>query len=252
MAGFAGTVALVTGGGSGIGRTTALALAREGIRVVVANRHEADGQNTVEQIRAAGGDALFVRTDVTQETEVRALIERVAQTFGRLDYAVNNAGVSQRAVPLVEMTEDEFQQVMDVNVKGVWLCLKYEIPQMLATGGAIVNMASLAGVVGFPGAAIYAASKHAVIGLTRSAALDYARSGIRVNAICPGFIQGGGALDRFVDGNQATLAQLRSTVPQDRLGATDDVASAVLYLCSDAAAFMTGQALVLDGGYTAG
>jgi len=252
MVGFAGTVALVTGGGSGIGRTTALALAREGIRVVVANRHEADGQNTVEQIRAAGGDALFVRTDVTQETEVRALIERVVQTFGRLDYAVNNAGVSQRAVPLVEMTEDEFQQVMDVNVKGVWLCLKYEIPQMLATGGAIVNMASLAGVVGFPGAAIYAASKHAVIGLTRSAALDYARSGIRVNAICPGFIQGGGALDRFVDGNQATLAQLRSTVPQDRLGATDDVASAVLYLCSDAAAFMTGQALVLDGGYTAG
>jgi NAD(P)-dependent dehydrogenase (short-subunit alcohol dehydrogenase family) len=252
MAGFAGTVALVTGGGSGIGRTTALAFAREGIRVVVANRHEADGQHTVEQIRAAGGDALFVRTDVTQETEVRALIERVAQAFGRLDYAVNNAGVSQRAVPLVEMTEAEFQQVMDVNVKGVWLCLKYEIPQMLGTGGAIVNMASLAGVVGFPGAAIYAASKHAVIGLTRSAALDYARSGIRVNAICPGFIQGGGALDRFVNGNQATLAQMRSTVPQDRLGTTDDVASAVLYLCSDAAAFMTGQTLVLDGGYTAG
>jgi len=252
MAGFAGTVALVTGGGSGIGRATALAFAREGIRVVVANRHEEDGQDTVQQIRVAGGEALFVRTDVTRETEVRALLERVAQTFGRLDYAVNNAGVSQQAVPLTELTEDEFQQVMDVNVKAVWLCLKYEIPQMLATGGAIVNMASLAGVVGFPGAAIYTASKHAVIGLTRSAALDHARSGIRVNAICPGFIQGGGALDRFVDGSQATLAQLRATVPQDRLGTTDDVAGAVLYLCSNAAAFMTGQALMLDGGYSAG
>src|SRR3954454_8286686 len=161
MAGFAGTVALVTGGGSGIGRATALAFAREGIRVGIANRHEADGQDTVQQIRGAGGEALFVRTDVTRATEVCALIERVAQTFGRLDYAFNNAGVSQKAVPLTEFTEDEFQQVMDVNVKGVWLCLKYEIPQMLATGGAIVNMASMAGVVGFPGAAIYSASKHA-------------------------------------------------------------------------------------------
>ena len=249
---FAGKVALVTGGTSGIGRETAVLFAKAGAKVVVAGRREVEGAETVELIREAGSEGLFVKTDVSKAEEVNGLIRQTAEKFGRLDVAFNNAGVEGVWVPIVRQSEEDWDRTIDINLKGVWLCLKYEIRQMLRQGGggAIVNMSSIAGHVGSAGAAAYSASKHGVIGLTKTAALENAKSGIRVNAVCPGAIEtsmadrlfGAPDVHKFVIGCH----------PIGRFGTPLEVAEAVLWMCSDRASFMTGQSLTLDGGFLAG
>ncbi len=233
-------VALVTGGGAGIGRATALAFAREGAKVVVGNRNIDRGKETIEQIQQAGGDALFLQTDVTQADQVEALVDHAVSHFGRLDVAFNNAGIEGEMVPLADQTEDNYLRVMDTNVKGTWLSMKYEIAQMLRQdGGAIVNNASVLGSVGIAGGAIYVASKHAVLGMTKSAALDYAKQGVRINAVSPGAIQ------------TAMIDRMARLHPSGRIGRPEEVAEAVLWLASDAASFVVGTELLIDGGFTA-
>jgi len=247
-----GKVGLVTGGTSGIGRETAVLFAKAGVKIVVAGRREAEGYETVEMIRAAGGDGLFVKTDVSKASEVEALIRKAVEAFGRLDIAFNNAGIEGVWVPIIRQSEEEFDSTMNVNLKGVWLCLKYEIKQMIkqGLGGAIVNMASISGLVGAAGAAAYSASKHGVIGLTKSAALETARSRIRINAVCPGAVETSMA-DRLFGAPQVHKYVL-SCHPIGRFARPSEVAEAVVWMCSDSASFMTGQSLVLDGGFLAG
>jgi NAD(P)-dependent dehydrogenase (short-subunit alcohol dehydrogenase family) len=249
---FEGKVALVTGGGSGIGRATAVAFAREGAHVAIGNRNVERGEETVSIIREAGGTASFQRTDVMLAAEVEALVEHAVQTCGRLDIAFNNAGIEGDVKPtVIDHTEANFDAVMNVNVKGVWLCMKYEIPQMLKTGGGvIVNCSSVAGVIGFPGIGIYSASKHAVIGLTKAAALEFSAQGIRVNAVNPAVIDTE-MLDRLADGMNVKKDDLTSFHPIGRLGRVEEVAEAVLWLCSDKASFVTGHSMMVDGGFTA-
>ncbi|GLX90769.1 short chain dehydrogenase [Pseudomonas fragi] len=245
---FAGRVAVVTGAGAGIGKATALAFAAEGLCVVAADVDVHGGQETVRQIQAAGGIALFVRCNVTLEADVKQLMDQTVNTYGRLDYAFNNAGIEIEQGRLADGTQDEFDAIMGVNVKGVWLCMKYQLPLMVAQGGGvIVNTASVAGLGAAPKMSIYSASKHAVIGLTKSAAIEYAKKSIRVNAICPGVIE----TDMFRRACEADprKAQYAAAVhPMGRIGTAEEVASAVLYLCSDGAAFTTGHALAVDGG----
>ena len=246
---FAGKVALITGGNVGIGRAAAIAFAQQGAAVVISGRREKEGHATAAEIESLGGAALFVKTDVTNEREVTALIDRTLAKFGRLDCAFNNAGVEQTLTPLTEQVEETYDQVMDINVKGVWLSLKHEIPAMLKMGGgAIVNNSSIAGLVGFPGAPVYAASKHAVIGLTKSVALEYAKQRIRVNAVAPGSIE----TRMFHDfaSTPEVRHQLEAAHPIGRIGQPPEIAQAVLWLCSDASSFVTGQTLAVDGGYT--
>jgi NAD(P)-dependent dehydrogenase (short-subunit alcohol dehydrogenase family) len=247
-----GKIALVTGGTSGIGRATAVLFAKAGARVVVAGRRELEGKETIELIRAAGGDALFVQTDVAKTADVQTLIQKTVDKFGRLDVAFNNAGIEGKWVPITEQTEEDFDRVIEINLKGVWLCLKYELQQMLKQGGggAIVNMSSVAGLMGAAGAATYVSSKHAVIGLTRSAALENALKGIRVNAVCPAVIETAMAERAFGDpaANKAVLAHH----PIGRFGTPLEVAEAVLWMCSSKSSFMTGHYIVLDGGFLAG
>jgi NAD(P)-dependent dehydrogenase (short-subunit alcohol dehydrogenase family) len=247
-----GKVALVTGGTSGIGRETAVLFAKAGAKVVVAGRREPEGKETVELIRAAGGDGLFLKADVSKTSEVEALIQKTVEKFGRLDAAFNNAGIEGVWVPLIKQTEEDWDRTIDVNLKGVWLCLKYEILQMLKQGGggAIVNMASIGGLVGFSGAAAYSASKHGVMGLTRAAALENARSKIRINAVCPGAVET--ALADRVFGAPSVHKYVVSIHPIGRFGKPAEIAEAVVWMCSDRASFMTGQSLVLDGGFLAG
>jgi NAD(P)-dependent dehydrogenase (short-subunit alcohol dehydrogenase family) len=251
---FDGKVALVTGAASGIGRASALAFARAGARVIVADLDAAGGAETVRQIEEAEGEARFVRADVSSETDVEHLVAQTVETFGRLDFAHNNAGIGAQPRPLHEADRLSFDRVLAVNVVGVWLCLKYEARHMLASGqgGAIVNTASLAGLIGFPNNIAYATSKHAVIGITRTAALEYARRGIRVNAVCPAFVHTP-MVDSFVaaDPLHFNLDRLAGMQPMGRMGTPLEVAEAVVWLCSDAAAFITGVALPLDGGTTA-
>ena len=249
---FEGKVALVTGGGSGIGRATALAFARDGARVVIGNRNVQRGEETVSMIRDAGGTASFKRTDVLVAAEIKALVDHAVTTYGRLDMAFNNAGIEGEVKPtLVDHTEANFDAVMGVNVKGVWLSMKYEIPLMLDQGGgAIVNCSSVAGVIGFPGIGIYVASKHAVIGLTKTAALEYSARGIRINAVNPAVIDTE-MVDRLTDGMNMRKDDLTKFHPIGRLGRVEEVAEAVLWLCSDKASFVTGHSLIIDGGFTA-
>ena len=247
-----GKVGLVTGGTSGIGRETAVLFAKAGARVVVAGRREPEGTETVELIRAAGSDGLFVKTDVSKAFEVEALVQKAVEKFGRLDVAFNNAGIEGVWVPIIEQSEDDWDQTIAINLKGVWLCLKYQIQQMLKQGGggAIVNMASIAGLVGTADAATYSASKHGVVGLTKSAALETARSGIRINAVCPAVIEtpmGKRLLDTPI-----ARKNLVSYHPIGRFGRPAEIAEAVVWMCSERASFMTGHSLVLDGGFLAG
>lgn len=251
MAGqFDGKVALVTGAGSGIGRASALAFAREGAKIVVADIVVEGGEETVRMIKAAGGEALFAKADVSEAAEVQALVKSAVQTYGRLDYAHNNAGIMGAMAPTADCTEENWDRLMAINLKGVWLCMRYEIPQMRKQGGgAIVNTSSAAGLVAFPTLSAYVASKHGVAGLTKTAALEYARASIRVNAVCPGFIRTP-MVEPFAAGAPEAEAQFLGTLPIGRAGTPEEVAEAVVWLCSDAASYVTGHAMLIDGGMT--
>lgn len=244
-----GKVALVTGGASGIGRATALRMAEEGARVLVADRDGAGAARVAETIRQAGGEARAQPCDVTEEAEVMAMVRAARDAWGRLDCAFNNAGVAPaEALPLAEIPPEEWSRVLGVNLTGVFLCLRHQIPAMAAGGGgAIVNTASIAGRIALPRAGAYVAAKHAVIGLTRSAALDHAGQGVRVNAICPGYVETPLASRGIERRREAILAR----VPLGRIGTVEEIADAVVWLLSDRAGFVTGEALAADGGHTA-
>jgi len=246
-----GKVALVTGASSGIGRATALAFAREGAKVVVSDVAIEGGDETVRLIKAAGGDARFVRADMARHEEIEALIRAAVDTYGRLDCAHNNAGVPGADAKTVEYPLADWERVIAVNLTGVWLCMKHEIAQMLTQGsGSIVNTASVAGLQGFARYSAYAASKHGVVGLTKSAALEYARAGIRVNAVCPGYIRTG-MTQPMLDSRPGLEERVSSIEPVGRIGRPQEIAEAVVWLCSDAASFVTGHAMPVDGGLTA-
>jgi NAD(P)-dependent dehydrogenase (short-subunit alcohol dehydrogenase family) len=251
MINLTGKVAIVTGGTAGIGRATAIAYAQQGAKVVVAGRRVAEGEETVSMIKAAGGDAIFVQTDVTQASAVKAMIDRAVSTFGRLDIAFNNAGIFGESASLLDQTDDEYDRMMNANVKSVWLCMKYEIAQMLKQGnGAIVNTASILATIAMPNIPLYVASKHAVVGLTKATALQYAKSGIRVNAVSPGAIATE-MIEQATGGQYEAKAYMAGLHPIGRLGKPDEIANAVLWLSSDAASFVTGETLMVDGGFVA-
>src|SRR5207249_380466 len=247
---FRGRVAFVTGGANGIGRATALAFAREDANLVVADVSEEGNQETSRMIEELGGRALAVRCDVSRPEDVKAALDKPLEAFGRLDFAFNNAGVEQPITAAAEITEEEWNRIIRIDLRGVFLCMKYEIPLMLKQGGgAIVNTASGAGVKGFAGQGAYTAAKHGVVGLTKSAALDYAPQNIRVNAVCPGYIDTP-MMGRFTGGTPEGRAKVISEEPIGRMGRPEEIANAVLWLCSDAASFVVGHALVVDGGQT--
>jgi len=244
-------VVLVTGAASGIGRETAIAFARTGAQVVVSDVQEPEGIEAVRAIEGLGGSALWVRCDVSQEAEVRSLMARIQERFGRLDAAFNNAGIEGQSAFTAACTSENWDRVLSINLKGIWLCMKHEIPLMLSSGGgSIVNCASIAGLVGFQGLPAYVASKHGVLGLTRTAALEYARQGLRINAVCPGVIQTP-MVDRLTQGDPKARDQLMAGEPVGRVGLPAEIAHAVVWLCSDEASFVTGHPLVVDGGWVA-
>ncbi|MEH2079119.1 MAG: glucose 1-dehydrogenase [Nostoc sp.] len=248
-------VALVTGGTTGIGRATAIAFGAAGAKVVFSGRRDAERETTSAMIREIGAECLFVRSDVSSETEVKALIEKTVASYGRLDFAFNNAGFGRPPKPLHEQSVEDFDSMMATNLRGVFLCMKYEIQQMLTQGaGVIINNSSVAGLIGVPGSGPYTASKHAVMGLTRSAALDYARQGIRINAVNPGYTRTEIVTPKSLQEMGVTLEQFESmassSVPMGHMGQPEEIAQAVVFLCSDAASYITGQSFAIDGGYT--
>lgn len=247
-----GRVALVTGGGSGIGRAAALAFAEAGATVVVADVQPEAGEESVELVRGAGGRATFVRADVTRASDVAAMVAHAVEAHGRLDCALNNAGISgEVGTTTADYEEEDWDRVVAVDLKGVWLCLKHELVQMLRQGGgAIVNMASIAGLVGLPGSSPYVASKHGVVGLTKTAALEYATDGIRVNAVCPGVIDTP-LVERIVERTPEREKMYLDAQPIGRLGTPEEVAAAAVWLCSEDASLVTGQAFAVDGGFVA-
>jgi len=244
-----GKVALVIGGSTGIGRATAIAFGQSGATVVIAGRSKERGKETEALIQQTGAEGLFIETNVTSDRSVRALIDQTVEQFGRIDAAFNNAGIEGKVAPLAETTEEDFDSIINTNLKGVYLGLKYQASQMLKNGGGmIVNTASIGGVVGFPNTAIYCASKHAVIGLTKAVALELADSNIRVNAIAPGAVQTG-LLNRM-SGSEEAAQGVAQAVPMKRIGKPEEIADAVVWLCSSEASYLTGHTLVVDGGFT--
>jgi NAD(P)-dependent dehydrogenase (short-subunit alcohol dehydrogenase family) len=246
---FDGKVVLVTGGSSGIGRAAARAFAAGGARVLVSDIAVAGGEETVQMIESAGGQACFVKADVSKATEVEAMVSQAVERFGRLDCAFNNAGTEGSGALTADYTEEDWDRTVGTNLKGVWLCMKYEIPRMLVQGGgAIVNTSSVYGIVGGRNVSAYVASKHGVAGLTKAAALEYATSGIRINAVCPGAIRTP-MLMRHLPDAEAERRLVAAVEPIGRMGLPEEVAAVVVWLCSDAASFVTGHTMAVDGGY---
>lgn len=249
--GLDGKVALVTGGSSGIGRATAPCFAKHGARVVVADVDDKGSLETLSMITDTGGQAVFVKTDVTKAADVEGMVNKAVETYGRLDCAYNNAGIEGATASIVDLDERDWDRVIDVNLKGVWLCLRYQISQMLKQdGGAIVNTASIMGLIGGTNDCGYGASKHGVAGLTKTAAIEYARQGIRVNAVCPGTIDTPMARRIAVDNAEAEKSLIERH-PIGRVGQPEEIAETVVWLCSDAASFVTGHMMSVDGGYIA-
>jgi NAD(P)-dependent dehydrogenase (short-subunit alcohol dehydrogenase family) len=246
-----GKVVLVTGGGSGIGRATGLKLAEEGATVMIADYVQEGGERTVKMIKDADGTASFVQADVSKASQVEAMVAQMVETYGRIDCAFNNAGIEGATNATVNCTEEDFDRVIAINLKGVWLCMKYEIARMLKQGGgSVVNTASAAGLVGMPGAPAYVAAKHGVVGLTRTAALEYAAKNIRVNCVCPGAIRTP-MLERVMDTVPGSEQWYIAGEPIGRMGKPDEIAEAVVWLLSDAASFVTGHPMAIDGGWVA-
>jgi NAD(P)-dependent dehydrogenase (short-subunit alcohol dehydrogenase family) len=244
-------VALVTGGGSGIGRATALAFARRGEKVIIGDVSLAAADETSSRIKELGGDSLAVACDVSKTADVKSLVDITIATYGRLDFAFNNAGVSGGVAPMTDWSEEIWDRTCDINLKGVWLCMKYEIPEMLRQGkGAIVNSSSISGLVGCPGLSGYTASKHGVIGITKCVALEYVKKGIRVNAICPASIRTP-LTEQVIEDHPEMESFLESAQPIGRMGTAEEVAATVVWLCSEESAYLTGIALPIDGGTSA-
>ncbi len=244
-------VALITGASSGIGKATALAFADAGAKVVLADVLKDSGEKLASDINKKDQNAVFITCDVSKAQEVAGLMRKIMEIWGRLDFAFNNAGIEGAQALTPDCSEENWNHVIDINLKGVWLCMKYELPIMLKQkNGVIVNCSSIAGKVGFPGIPAYVASKHGVIGLTKTAALEFAKSGVRVNAVCPGVIETP-MIDRFVHGEAQIRKQLTDGEPVGRTGQPEEIASAVLWLCSSGASFVTGHSLVIDGGWVA-
>jgi len=246
-----GKVVIITGAASGIGRATAQIFAREGARVIIADVNEKGGEETLSMINKQGHQGMFVKTDITVETDIKTLIDRAMNAHGRLDAAYNNAGVEGKQALTADMPPNEFDKIIAANLRGVYLCMRYQILAMLkGGGGAIVNTASAAGLIGIPGMSAYCASKHGVIGLTKAAALEYAKSGIRVNCVCPGAIDTP-MLSRVTQTDPAVLGQLIASEPIGRMGRPSEIGEAAVWLCSDHASFVTGHAMAVDGGLVA-
>ncbi len=246
---FEGETAIVTGAASGIGRKTAERFGAEGANVVVSDVDADGGAETVERVDAAGGTATFVQADVSDAEDAEAMVREAVEAYGRVDVAVNNAGIEGETAPLDELSEDDWDRVLDINLKGTWLCLKYELPELVDGGGAVVNVSSIAGLVA-AGGAPYVASKHGVVGLTRAAATQYADDDVRVNAVCPGVIDTP-MVDRASEADPEGIEQFVGMQPLGRMGTPEEVANSVVWLCSDEASFVTGNAYPVDGGYLA-
>jgi NAD(P)-dependent dehydrogenase (short-subunit alcohol dehydrogenase family) len=246
---FKDKVAIVTGGTSGIGKATAIAFAEKGASVVIVDWIE--NEETLNLIKASGGEAIFIKCDVSKAIDVKAMVEKTIVAFGRIDYAFNNAGIEGINAKTADCTEENFDRTIGINLKGIWLCMKYEIPEILKQGkGVIVNCSSVAGLVGFGGLPAYVASKHGVIGLTKTAALEYAKLGIRVNAVCPGVIKTP-MMDRLTGNKKEAEEQFTGLEPVGRMGQPEEIANAVVWMCSDEASFVTGLAMAVDGGFVA-